>query len=593
MRISTPQIFQSGLSAMQSAQARLNHTSLQMATGRRILTPSDDPSGAAQSVQLDAAIKATEQFQRNGDYAQPRLEQEEAQIDAAQNALQRVRELVVTGNNDTYNQENRKILASEIRQLRDHILDLANTKDANGEYLFAGTESLKQPFVAAANGVVSYVGADGSGAVREVAITSTRCIGVCDTGKSVFMAIPEKSGKVVDAVLGLTNTGDLVVQGSKISDPDGFSMAGQSTDPGVAFVQATSSTQPGQYVVNVTQAATQGVLDGVVIPLTIGAAPNNAIQIDVDGVTNNITLTPNTYTDGDALAVEIATQLGAGVSVAYDSVNGFSFTSDSYGSSSNVAITAGSTIVGLDTSSSVTAAGLDIVGTINGQATTGSGQLLTATSGNASGLQLRIADSTTGNRGTVSFSHETGAALTVQFTDASNYAVFNRDGTRALDDSGNAITGVYQEGTAIEFAGRSLTLAGTPNAGDTVTSRPAPYVSVFDTLDAIATALETPSTDEASREALSEASSTALLNLDSSLDRMSDVRASVGMRLQTLDTQAGLNDQRVLDLKTTLSDVRDLDYAEAISRYKLQEVVLQAAQQTYTQVSKLSLFDFL
>lgn len=323
MRISTPQIFQSGLSAMQSAQARLNHTSLQMSTGRRILTPSDDPSGAAQSVQLDAAIKATEQFQRNGDYAQPRLEQEEAQIDAVQNALQRARELVVTGNNDTYNQENRKTLAGEIRQLRENILGLANTKDANGEYLFAGTNSFTQPFKAGADGAVDYVGADGIGAVRELDITSTRSISVGDTGKSVFMDIPEKSGKVVEAV-------------AKAS-----------------------------------------------------------------------------------------------------------------------------------------------------------------------------------------------------------------------------------------------------------------YVSVFDTLDAIATELEKPTTDATSREALSEASSTALLNIDSSLGRMNDVRASVGMRLQTLDAQAGLNDQRVLDLKTTLSEVRDLDYADAISRYKLQETVLQAAQQTYVQVSKLSLFDFL
>ena len=74
---------------------------------------------------------------------------------------------------------------------------------------------------------------------------------------------------------------------------------------------------------------------------------------------------------------------------------------------------------------------------------------------------------------------------------------------------------------------------------------------------------------------------------------MNEVRTSVGLRLNTLDTQSELNDQRVVDLKTTLSDVRDLDYADAISRFKLQEVVLQAAQQTYVQVSRLSLFDFL
>jgi flagellar hook-associated protein 3 FlgL len=79
----------------------------------------------------------TEQYQRNSDYAKPKLEYEEAQIVALGNYMQRVRELVVAGNNDTYNPENRKIIASEIRQLREDILGLANSEDANGEYLFA------------------------------------------------------------------------------------------------------------------------------------------------------------------------------------------------------------------------------------------------------------------------------------------------------------------------------------------------------------------------------------------------------------------------------------------------------------------------
>jgi flagellar hook-associated protein 3 FlgL len=419
MRISTTQLFQSGISAMQRSQVALDHTNQQLATGRRILTPADDPSGATQSLQLDAAINATKQFQRNGDYVQPKLEQEESQLDAYENYMQRARELVVTGNSDTYNQADRKYLAKEIRELRDGILGIANSKDANGEYLFAGTRSFDEPFGPKVGGGIAYVGADGQGAVREVAITTTRSIAVGDTGKSVFVDIPEKSGQVVDAVLGVANTGTLVVQASQVTDKETFTLT-----------------------------------------------PKEVYKIQ------------------------------------------FSADTDSDGN-----------------------------------------------------LEYSVVDST---------------------------------GAFAKDDTGADITNVnFTSGSTIQFAGRSVTLNGTPAAGDTVTLRPAPTISIFDTLDAIATALETPATDGETRQALRDATSTALLNIDSSLERMNQVRTTVGTRLQTLDTQTNLNDEQLLNLKSALSDVRDLDYAEAISRYKQQETVLQAAQQTYAQVTKLSLFNFL
>lgn len=418
MRISTSQMYQSGVRAMQRAQADLNHTSLQMATGRRIFTAADDPSGATQSIQLDAAINTAEQFQRNGNYALPKLEQEESQLIGLDNALQRVRELVVTGNSDTYNPENRKVLASEIRQLRDDILGIANTQDANGEYLFAGTRAQTAPFVTGDDARISYVGASGTGAVREIALTSTRRIATGDTGAEIFMEIPERSGLVTEAVPAVGNAGSLAV-------------------------------------VAVAAADLQEAL-------------------------------------------------------------------------------------------------------------------------NSAGETLRIV-----------FKDDAGTM---------NYQVLDLDGNAVQDASGHLIGGPYVPNVPLEFAGRRITLSGPPTApadGDEILSRPVKQVSLFKTLDDIATALESPVTDEDSRAALSQASSMALRNLDSSLDRVNEVRTSVGLRINLLDTQAGLNDERVLDLKTTLSEVRDLDYAEAISHYKQQEAVLQAAQQTYVQVNQLSLFNFL
>ncbi|EGV30538.1 flagellar hook-associated protein 3 [Thiorhodococcus drewsii AZ1] len=433
MRLSTSQIFQSGLSALQRAQSNLNHTNLQMATGQRILTPSDDPSGATVSVQLSAAINATEQYQRNVDLAQPRLEQEEAQLNSYENYLQRARELIVLGNNDSYNQADRMTFASEIRQLREGILGLANSKDSNGEYLFSGTESFVQPFAVDGDGQVSYVGADGEGSVRNVAISGTRSIQVGDTGKSIFMNIPEESGKLIEALPAEDNTGSLVVTETAVTDYDEYV---KSVDYGPGF-------------------------DG----------PNSDRTFNIEFKLNTVT-NDMEYTVFDA---------------------------------------ASSSVV--------------------------------------------------------------------------------------LDKSDQPIQDVVFDPALpfpIQFAGRSVTLSGVPEDGDTVTSRPARYVSIFETLDSIATAFEAPlATDSAGRETLSRAVDIAFNNIDSSLERMNEVRTSAGLRLNAIDVQTDLNSQRKLDLNSTLSDVRDLDYAEAISRFKMEQVVLEAAQQTYTQVTKMSLFDYM
>jgi flagellar hook-associated protein 3 FlgL len=72
-----------------------------------------------------------------------------------------------------------------------------------------------------------------------------------------------------------------------------------------------------------------------------------------------------------------------------------------------------------------------------------------------------------------------------------------------------------------------------------------------------------------------------------------ELRTSVGARLNTIDSQGLVSEDQTLQLKAALSSIEDLDYAEAISRFNLQQVALQAAQQTYVQLGRLSLFDFI
>ena len=109
----------------------------------------------------------------------------------------------------------------------------------------------------------------------------------------------------------------------------------------------------------------------------------------------------------------------------------------------------------------------------------------------------------------------------------------------------------------------------------------------------MAEALEAPVSDGASRASLNNAVNRALGDLDQGLGRLLEVRTSLGARLNTVETQNRINSEQIFQLQSSLSDVEDLDYAEAISRFNLQQTALQAAQQTFVQVQRLSLFNFL
>jgi len=188
MRVSTSQVFRNGVESIQRSQQDLSRTQLQLGSGKRILSPSDDPSGAVQSLQLTSAAGKLEQYERNALSVTQRLRSTETVLTSVVDGLQRVRELVVQGNNGSQTNETRAMIAGEIAQVREELLQLANSQDANGEYLFAGLSSWTQPFeVVDANGKVGYEGGDGS---RSVQISAVRYVPVGDPGRSVFSVTP-------------------------------------------------------------------------------------------------------------------------------------------------------------------------------------------------------------------------------------------------------------------------------------------------------------------------------------------------------------------------------------------------------------------
>lgn len=214
MRVSTSEFYRQGVNAILDGQAKVGQTQLQISTGKRILSPADDPSGAVQSLELSTALAVNKQFQRNSDRVEQKLSAEETALDSVVTNLQRARELVVQGNNDSQTPETRRDIAAEIRQLRDEMLALANTRDANGEYLFAGFRTNTQPFSIGGGGAVSYQGDD---AQRFVQISPVRQVASGDPGSDVFNNIPNGNGSFTTAAT-TTNTGTGTINVGTVTD---------------------------------------------------------------------------------------------------------------------------------------------------------------------------------------------------------------------------------------------------------------------------------------------------------------------------------------------------------------------------------------
>lgn len=202
-----------------------------------------------------------------------------------------------------------------------------------------------------------------------------------------------------------------------------FAAAGQATDALVSYAGARSSTQPGSYDVNVTQLATQGSYrdPAASVQSLLIDSSNDSFRINVNGVQSGlINLTRDTYEDGAALAAELQSQINgnqrlidanARVKVAFVD-NAFTFTSERYGSASQIGITsvkdaAASALIGLTVNPDGLTRGLDVQGSIGGREAKGSGQTLTGT-GRADGLSVRVQGGEVGDRGQVSFTRGVG-----------------------------------------------------------------------------------------------------------------------------------------------------------------------------------------
>ncbi|MEE4383998.1 MAG: flagellar hook-associated protein FlgL [Pseudomonadales bacterium] len=220
MRISTNLVFERGRNALTEQQAEVSLQQLRLASGKKYLSPAEDPSAAVQSLEFTRAIEATNQYLRNGTLAENRLASQESVLVAVGQNIQRVRELAIQAANAPQTDATRGDIAVEIGQRLEELIDLANTQDASGEYLFSGFQSGVRPFSRTAAGVV-YNGDSGE---RSIAVSPERLIRVSDSGRDVFMDLPEGNGGFTIA-LNPANQGAGVIEVGTVTDPAAYADA--------------------------------------------------------------------------------------------------------------------------------------------------------------------------------------------------------------------------------------------------------------------------------------------------------------------------------------------------------------------------------
>ena len=185
MRVSTNQFYRVNAEQMQSTQSKVAEIQAKLGSGKQMLHPSEDPGKANLISGLVSAKERQEVYSKNVDAGETRLTAESAVLESMTSIMQRITQLAVQSSNDTLGASDRDVIATEIKALRDELLNLSNTQDLSGSYIFSGNKTGSPAFVEDANGVVSYNGDYGR---MEINVSDVRSIAINTLGPELFSA---------------------------------------------------------------------------------------------------------------------------------------------------------------------------------------------------------------------------------------------------------------------------------------------------------------------------------------------------------------------------------------------------------------------
>ncbi|CAB3630800.1 flagellar hook-associated protein FlgL [Achromobacter pestifer] len=203
MRLSTTMMYTNGLSGVLSQESDMNRLVEQVGSGRKYLTPADDPLSAALAIGVAQTQSINSTYAMNRQTANTNLGQESNTLDSVKNALQEARTRVIQAGG-VLSDSDRQTLSTALKSTREALLGLANTTDGSGQYLFSGNDGSVMPYTKDASGKIQYSGSVGE---RTIQVDQSRQLSTSDLGVDVFgRANPGSQAYVASAPASNTGT---------------------------------------------------------------------------------------------------------------------------------------------------------------------------------------------------------------------------------------------------------------------------------------------------------------------------------------------------------------------------------------------------
>jgi flagellar hook-associated protein 3 FlgL len=551
MRVATHTIYDLGVFNMNSRQSDLFKLQNQLSTGRKVLTPSDDPVASARSLDLSQATSLNSQYISNIQSANGTLSLSEANLQQIVQTIQDIQSLAVQSGDAGLSSSEKKIIATNVSAKYQELLGLANTTDGNGQYLYSGYKGTTKPFNEIGYGNVRY---DGDQGQRNVQVSPSRQIPISDSGADIFVKIKDGNGTFAAA----TGTPDLpqsvtVGDGSPIQftrDPaGGYVKSGYRVDWDAATASYTI-TRASDGATSVQPAAGLGAPGVSVFGMIIQAGPNaptaatGTASFDGTLANNHGTgvVSPGVVTD----PIKWADSTNGGIyRIAFHSVPNPTFPSQQLTS-------------------------YDIIN--------------------------NDASSPNYNRSMIDgwdYTSNTGPAGTTRTDSAATPNSFPRTYT-----SGGDIVLAAQAGENNPLVpgwdfGAKVNVTGAPADGDSFVINPSRSNDVFSTIGDFTSALNSYSDSSTSAADFQNKLNTAMSNLNNALSNIVTVQANVGSRLKEVQSTQSTNQDLNLQLTQTISGLTDLDYSKAISDFTQTQTYLDAARKSFASIQNLSLFQYI
>jgi flagellar hook-associated protein 3 FlgL len=214
LRISTNNMYLTSDAYISTDQSAMMTTEAELASGKQVNSPSDNPVGAAQAALLQSNESQLGQYASNQTQATQFLNNGSSTMTQAINVLQSVNSSLVAAGNATLSTAGRSAIASQLQQELNQLVGLANTSDNEGGYLFGGSVTSGPPFVQNGNSV-TYAGDNLEPSVQ---ISQTRNEQIKYSGASVFMQIPTGNG-TFETAPGTSNTGSGAINVGTVTTP--------------------------------------------------------------------------------------------------------------------------------------------------------------------------------------------------------------------------------------------------------------------------------------------------------------------------------------------------------------------------------------